>query len=761
MLEYLENLKGIQNLLSQKQSLNLITEDEQKLLKKTTKEISEIDKLISEDGKYSVKTFNTYMEAMATKTLYAYESEKGALEDIANSDSYQTWYSNLILLANGDKYLEDALKSLIGTEREFLGLTSEQPDKLGQIRTAIIATTSEYDKLKEKIKLASEQIQSLDDAITKNKDENSTFSKSEILELLTLYPTLVDNILKSADGYKIEEAALEELRNAKVEELKTTLKAEIQKSQATLNGIANRLRAYNAEIVGIQNVQQAQKELAKSQLINTILQQQPESEIGLDVKNKQMEKIQLLTEFVDVGNSLQKSQDDLDALNFQTELLDDKFGAVNDTTGNVDDQIKNINQNLENTTKELEKSVKAMEDGQAEINSLLETTVAMLKKKYELNKKDYENELKNLKTIVDKKKQLLEIEKENYDFQKSLKEKTTEVSDIKIKIETLSLDDSMESVKERLELKEQLAEKELALSEFLSNKDIELKKEALDTEYENHEKLIGDKIQSIDDFLSKEGEIYKEAYALIDGRTEEFYNSLLNYTQTYTNMTMVEFTNMWDRAYQALLTYGNGQINIVGTLGNLQGQIAGLNMHIENMRNQAEATISSLEGMARAFEKIALERNKIDTSPLYKASDFYKQPTQIEWSGLSKPTQDILRKLPKFHDGGKVEPFTSGYIGNNEVLAKLLTGEVVTTPKQGLSFLRNTLPNIVAGAMSTKDAQQSNIYNINMPEITITGDATDNTVSKIKQSLNEYKENLFEEINRSNKKFGNTLAVKY
>ena len=48
-----------------------------------------------------------------------------------------------------------------------------------------------------------------------------------------------------------------------------------------------------------------------------------------------------------------------------------------------------------------------------------------------------------------------------------------------------------------------------------------------------------------------------------------------------------------------------------------------------------------------------------------------------------------------------------------------------------------------------------------MPEITITGDATDSTVSKIKQTLNEYKENLFEEINRSNKKFGNTLAVKY
>jgi TP901 family phage tail tape measure protein len=752
ILDYLENLKSIQNILSQKQSLNTISKPEITLLKDTNKEITKINKLISEDGKYSVETFNTYMEAMAEKTLYAYESKKGALEDIANSDNYQIWYDNLILLANGDKYLEDALKSLVETQREFLGLAAEQPDKLGQIRTEIIATTSEYDKLKEKIKLASEQIQSLDDTITKNKDEKSTFSKSEILELLTLYPSLVDNILKSADGYKIEEAALEELRNAKVEELKTTLKAEIQKSQATLNGITNRLRAYNTEMVGIRNVAEAQKELTKSQLIL----QQPEIKLSPNVKNKEIKKVQLLTEFIDVSNNLQKSQDDLDALNFQTELLDDKFGAVNDTTGSVDDQIKNINQNLENTTKELEKSVKAMEDGQKEINSLLETTVAMLKKKYELNKKDYENELKNLKTIVDKKKQLLEIEKENYDFQKSLKEKTTEVSDVKIKIETLSLDDSMESIKERLELKEQLAEKELALSEFLSNKDIELKKEALDTEYENHEKLIGDKIQSIDDFLSKEGEIYKEAYALIDGRTEEFYNSLLNYTQTYTNMTMVEFTNMWDKAYQALLTYGNGQINIVGTLGNLQGQIAGLNIHIENMRNQAEATISSLENMAKAFEKIAIERNKVNTSPIT-----FPSPKETEWSGLSKPTQDILRKLPKFHDGGKVEPFTSGYIGNNEVLAKLLTGEVVTTPKQGLNFLRSTLPNLVAGAMSTKNTQQSNIYNINMPEITIAGDATDNTVSKIKQTLNEYKENLFEEINRSNKKFGNTLAIKY
>lgn len=53
--------------------------------------------------------------------------------------------------------------------------------------------------------------------------------------------------------------------------------------------------------------------------------------------------------------SYYKNHSKTNALNFQTELLDDKFGSVNDTTGNVDDQIKNINQNLENTTKELEK----------------------------------------------------------------------------------------------------------------------------------------------------------------------------------------------------------------------------------------------------------------------------------------------------------------------------------------------------------------------------------------------------------------------
>ena len=89
ILEYLENLKNIQNILSQKQSLGTISEPEITLLKDTTKEITKINKLISEDGKYSVETFNTYMKAMAEIILYAYQSEKGALEDIANS--YRDW----------------------------------------------------------------------------------------------------------------------------------------------------------------------------------------------------------------------------------------------------------------------------------------------------------------------------------------------------------------------------------------------------------------------------------------------------------------------------------------------------------------------------------------------------------------------------------------------------------------------------------------------------------------------------------------------
>lgn len=67
-------------------------------------------------------------------------------------------------------------------------------------------------------------------------------------------------------------------------------------------------------------------ELAKSQLINTILQQQPESEIGLGVKNKQMEKIQLLTEFVDVGNDFKNLDDFRWRARIFKQVLDDNLG---------------------------------------------------------------------------------------------------------------------------------------------------------------------------------------------------------------------------------------------------------------------------------------------------------------------------------------------------------------------------------------------------------------------------------------------------
>ena len=59
--------------------------------------------------------------------------------------------------------------------------------------------------------------------------------------------------------------------------------------------------------------------------------------------------------------------------------------------------------------------------------------------------------------------------------------------------------------------------------------------------------------------------------------------------------------------------------------------------------------------------------------------------------------------IPTFHEGGIVGSSGTSVKGN-EVLAKLLSGEVVSTQEQGEKFIRNTLPQLIQGASTINGA---------------------------------------------------------
>lgn len=73
--------------------------------------------------------------------------------------------------------------------------------------------------------------------------------------------------------------------------------------------------------------------------------------------------------------------------------------------------------------------------------------------------------------------------------------------------------------------------------------------------------------------------------------------------------------------------------------------------------------------------------------------------------GFASQLAAILSQMsiPTFHEGGMVGSSGTSVKGN-EVLAKLLSGEVVSTQEQGEKFIRNTLPQLIQGASTINGA---------------------------------------------------------
>lgn len=101
-----------------------------------------------------------------------------------------------------------------------------------------------------------------------------------------------------------------------------------------------------------------------------------------------------------------------------------------------------------------------------------------------------------------------------------------------------------------------------------------------------------------------------------------------------------------------------------------------------------------------------------------------------------------------FHSGGPVESHHDGnFAGNlqsNEVFAKLLKGEYVSTEGQMNNFLKNVLPKVTLGYQAITKNNQIPSITVNMP-INVEGNMDKEVIPDIKKISN----NVMEEINRS------------
>lgn len=311
-------------------------------------------------------------------------------------------------------------------------------------------------------------------------------------------------------------------------------------------------------------------------------------------------------------------------------------------------------------------------------------------------------------------------------------------------------------MKRKAELEEKLTEEEQSRTDFLYDHEVDVRKKALDDELEDFEDQINTKIAEIENFLDKQGLIRQQAIDLINGKSEQFYNDLLDYTLTYTSTSKYELNQLWDSAYSAILKYADGELNVDLALMNL---IASMKVADEQLKN-IENSINNIKHATDAAKEAMYEFNKVtgDTvakvhdlysspigpglpnSPLYNESQLYMRK-QAVINGGGMTVADIMKYIRGYHTGGIVEGVSTEH---GEVLAKLLSGEVVATEGQARQFMEKTLPKL-AGTTVNNNASLAPV--INMGDINISGNADQSIVDKLRSVQKDIVNDVFRVIN--------------
>lgn len=309
---------------------------------------------------------------------------------------------------------------------------------------------------------------------------------------------------------------------------------------------------------------------------------------------------------------------------------------------------------LEDLNEELQENLNNINDDRDAIESLLDTVMAMLKQRYEdeidrldeLISKEEEQRDSEIEALeketeaytekIDAQLELLRLKEEERQFEEELADKSKDLSDLKAQLLALELDDSDYGKRKRLELEEEIAEKTEELEDFQHDHSVDLEEDALEQEKENAEEALDAKKEALEEeyqavignyekqkealeaYLDDEWNLRQEAYRLINKGGQELYQSLLEYNKHYGNAIDADVKQQWDKAYDALGRYNNGQINVKKTLeqlastaSTLQSRIDQLAPKIENARKKADSLKAAMNNASNSIKNASSQASSL------------------------------------------------------------------------------------------------------------------------------------------------------
>lgn len=367
--------------------------------------------------------------------------------------------------------------------------------------------------------------------------------------------------------------------------------------------------------------------------------------------------------------ALDSIEDQIDALRDQKDAQDDMYDAQIDALRDAQDAQDKI----------YDDQIDALEDELDAYNKIIDAQIEMIRLKEEQH--DYENELADKqKEVADIEAQLAELglddsieaQKQRLELEEELAEKKEELEEFQHDKNIEDQITALENEKKQYEEEQQAAidrieaEKE-AYDEMISVKieGIQKAKEAFDDSIEAEINALQDQKDRMQDYydsqlanlqrnyeadraaaeaqkeriqaqINDEAALRQQAIELIEGRSQEFYNRLIEWNRQYGTGIDADVTLKWNNAYAALEAFGGKQFDVLDVMNNLTVAADGFNESLRQAVEEAGNLQSALQGVLNMQSSVN-RASMIDAATSHGASPG------------GKPTP-----FAKYHEGGEV-----------------------------------------------------------------------------------------------------------
>lgn len=470
-------------------------------------------------------------------------------------------------------------------------------------------------------------------------------------------------------------AALEEIERA-MEELNSismgSIEGQFSSLQSAIDSTANSARDAASAIRSIASSSLSQINGLMDMTISMLKQDLQNQMDGIDASldamqdnyNAQKDNIE-----ANRDAALDSIEDQIDALRDQKDAQDDMYDAQIDALRDAQDAQDKI----------YEDQIDALEDELDAYNKIIDAQIEMIRLKEEQH--DYENELADKqKEVADIEAQLAELglddsieaQKQRLELEEELAEKKEELEEFQHDKNIEDQITALENEKKQYEEEQQAAidrieaEKE-AYDEMISVKieGIQKAKEAFDDSIEAEINALQDQKDRMQDYydsqlanlqrnyeadraaaeaqkeriqaqINDEASLRQQAIELIEGRSQEFYNRLIEWNRQYGTGIDADVTLKWNNAYAALEAFGGKQFDVLDVMNNLTVAADGFNESLRQAVEEAGNLQSALKGVLNMQSSVN-RAGMIDAATSHGASPG------------GKPTP-----FAKYHEGGEV-----------------------------------------------------------------------------------------------------------